>query len=186
MSPYLSKELSYTSVSHFFWTDSRVVLGYIANESRRFHVFVANRIQTIRNSTEPSQWGHVQTDENPADLASRGTTVSALMESELWWSGPAFMRTADRLSNTELDTSLQPHDPEIRKSHTYVVNIDSQTSEAPTWNFLERLSRFSSWHRAKLAVAWCIRYVRILKERISQRSNLPRKPVLNPVSTCEL
>ncbi|XP_057309065.1 uncharacterized protein LOC130647286 [Hydractinia symbiolongicarpus] len=34
-----------------YWTDSNVVLGYINNESRRFHIFVANRIQQIQENT---------------------------------------------------------------------------------------------------------------------------------------
>lgn len=38
-----------------FYTDSRVVLGYIYNESRRFHVYVSNRVQCIRQSTQPEQ-----------------------------------------------------------------------------------------------------------------------------------
>lgn len=38
----LRRELSLIDVHEFFWSDSKVVLGYIANESRRFHVFVAN------------------------------------------------------------------------------------------------------------------------------------------------
>ena len=36
-----------------FWTDSNVVLGYIGNEARRFHTFVANRVQRIHFSTNP-------------------------------------------------------------------------------------------------------------------------------------
>ena len=39
-----------------FWSDSKVVLGYIHNDSRRFHIFVANRVQQIRESTNPNQW----------------------------------------------------------------------------------------------------------------------------------
>lgn len=45
------RELRLTDVHEFFWSDSKVVLGYIANESRRFHVFVANRVQLIQDST---------------------------------------------------------------------------------------------------------------------------------------
>ena len=30
-----------------FWTDSKVVLGYINNNTKKFKIFVANRIQQI-------------------------------------------------------------------------------------------------------------------------------------------
>ncbi|XP_025999410.1 uncharacterized protein LOC113007157 [Astatotilapia calliptera] len=43
----------------FFWTDSKVVLGYINNEARRFHIFVANRIQRIQEGSDPDQWRYV-------------------------------------------------------------------------------------------------------------------------------
>ena len=31
-----------------FWTDSEAVLGYIRNQSRKFKVFLANRIEIIQ------------------------------------------------------------------------------------------------------------------------------------------
>lgn len=48
VSEMLRQELQYESVEEIFWTDSKVVLGYIKNGSKRFHVFVANRVQQIR------------------------------------------------------------------------------------------------------------------------------------------
>ena len=56
----------------FFWTDSKVVLGYISNNSKRFKIFVANRIQFIRESADPKLWFYVPTKENPAGDSSRG------------------------------------------------------------------------------------------------------------------
>ena len=56
VSEMLRQELQYEGVQEIFWTDSKVVLGYIKNDSKRFHVFVANRVQQIRDQTSPSQW----------------------------------------------------------------------------------------------------------------------------------
>ncbi len=53
-----------------FYTDSRVVLGYIYNEKRRFQVYVSNRVQRIRKSTNPGQWHYVSSEHNPADVAT--------------------------------------------------------------------------------------------------------------------
>jgi hypothetical protein len=55
------------------------VLGYIANDSRRFHVFVANRVATIQQHSRTEQWNHVKGSDNPADEASRGLTVEELL-----------------------------------------------------------------------------------------------------------
>ncbi|XP_044729628.1 uncharacterized protein LOC123292978 [Chrysoperla carnea] len=42
--------------------------------------------------TLPSQWFHVPTADNPADIASRGCMPSQLVNHKLWWSGPDFLR----------------------------------------------------------------------------------------------
>ena len=72
MACLLKKELNLGEVEEWFWTDSKVVLGYIKNDVRRFKTFVANRIQQIRENTEVQQQQYVPTRENPADDASRG------------------------------------------------------------------------------------------------------------------
>ena len=51
-----------------FYTDSKVVLGYIQNESCRFYTYVANRIQIIRQASSPEQWKNINTSVNPAIL----------------------------------------------------------------------------------------------------------------------
>ena len=59
ISAFLQKELKYGCVPEYFWTDSKVVLRYIYNEARRVHMFVANRVQAIRDHTSPDQWHYV-------------------------------------------------------------------------------------------------------------------------------
>ena len=68
----LRDELDIHISSKVFWTDSHVVLGYINNVSRRFKIFVANRVQLIRDNTNIEQWHYISTHDNPADDASRG------------------------------------------------------------------------------------------------------------------
>ena len=84
----LKEELDYKNVEDFYWTDSEVVLGFINNKSRRFHVYVVNRVQQIRDHTSPKQWRHVGTSSNPADEASRGMTAKAFLENSKWLAGP--------------------------------------------------------------------------------------------------
>ena len=67
----LKNELDYERIEEFYWTDSKVVLGFINNESRRFHVYVANRVQLIRDYTSPLQWRYVESASNPADEGSQ-------------------------------------------------------------------------------------------------------------------
>ena len=67
----LRRELDCNRINEVFWTDSRVVLGYIFNEAQRFHVYVANRVQQNRDLTSVDQWRYTPTKLNPADFASQ-------------------------------------------------------------------------------------------------------------------
>lgn len=66
-----------------FYSDSRVVLGYIHNT-----------VQCIRGSTSSEQWKYVATNENPADHGSKSVPAGSLTHIT-WLSGPAFLLLSD-------------------------------------------------------------------------------------------
>ena len=68
----LQSKLSFEELSEVYRTDSQLVLGYINNDTKRYHVFVANRVQLINNHTDKEQWNFVDSKNNPADHGSRG------------------------------------------------------------------------------------------------------------------
>ena len=72
MACLLKKELNLGEVIHYFWTDSKVVLRYIRNNTTRFKTFVANSIHQIKENTHAEQWSYIPGRENPTDDASRG------------------------------------------------------------------------------------------------------------------
>ena len=169
ISRFLQEELKLQNVTEVFWTDSMVVLGYIANEARRFHVYVANRVQEIRNHTEPSQWRHIATDDNPADLASRGVDAEGLVGNELWWHGPSALACA-ALPVQEDKYELQDDDPEVKRSAT--VFSSNASTEVRMADLHERLEYFSDWRRAKRAVARCIWYTKKLRHRVQRKKDI--------------
>ena len=91
VSASLREELEYDQITEVFYTDSQVVLGYIKNDARRFHVFVANRVQQIRENSTPDQWKYIETNENPADESSRGLSPQYLVNNSRWLRGPPFL-----------------------------------------------------------------------------------------------
>ena len=165
MSNLLKRELFHQEVKEVFWTDSKVVLGYICNESRRFHVFVANRVQKIRDSTDPVQWQFVKTDNNPADDASRGISARDLTTKSKWLTGPDFLWSkiipADKADDSSL--VLPENDPEVKGS-TFATSAEV----LPHFE-VERLDRFSTWTRARRAVANCLKYKARLKRQATMR-----------------
>lgn len=91
----ITNELDFTLDAVEFYMDSRVVLGYIYNQTRRFYVYVANRVQRIHRVSNPMQWHYVSTKHNPADHATR-SVPAALLGTTTWFTGPAFMSQMDQ------------------------------------------------------------------------------------------
>lgn len=171
VSNMLKEELGYCNVEEFFWTDSKVVLGYINNDARRFHTFVANRVQKIRRGSDPKQWFYVPTDENPADYASRGKTVDELLSSD-WFTGPSFLWKGEIEVPTEVLLELPVGDPEVKRAQTF------QTKTSEQVDLVGRLKKFSCWSRAVGAVARLLRRARKVKScdlsTVSERQSAER------------
>lgn len=74
-----------------FWTDSSIALTWLASRYDKLETFVANRVGTILELTQVSDWRHVPTASNPADLASRGVDADKINNLSLWWNGPTFL-----------------------------------------------------------------------------------------------
>ena len=168
VSKTLRQELEYENVREVFWTDSNVVLGYINNDARRFHTFVANRVQQIRDHTAPNQWCYIDTKSNPADDAYRGLSARSLVERKRWINGPAFLwENSETWKSTDRQHGpfeLSPDDKEVKKVSTFTTGA----KEAPA-SLLQRLEYFSDWFRAKRAVAACHRYLYIPLEKVRTR-----------------
>ena len=75
----IRRELDIEWKNETFWTDSKVVLGYINNNTKKFKIFVANRIQQIHEGSNVSQWRYVPSKMNPADDASRRLDANPLI-----------------------------------------------------------------------------------------------------------
>lgn len=121
ISASLREELEYDQIAEVFYTDSQVVLGYIKNDARRFHVFVANRVQQIRDNSTPDQWKYIETKENPADESSRGLSPRDLIDSR-WLNGPPFLWQRELPNrNDDVNLDISPDDPEVKKDRKSVV-----------------------------------------------------------------
>ncbi|RVE40976.1 hypothetical protein evm_014374 [Chilo suppressalis] len=76
----------------YAWTDSSIVLSWLCGESSHWKQFVANRVIEVLENVSDKQWYHVTSEENPADIASRGALLSQLKFCKLWWEGPEWLR----------------------------------------------------------------------------------------------
>ncbi len=144
------QEIDFKPDAITFYCDSKIVLGYIYNETKRFYVYVHNRVQRIRQFSEPKQWRYIPTEHNPADIASRSIHASQLVKSN-WFTGPAFLHKPheDDFSTTDNFALVDPDsDTEIRPIVTACITgmKDKQLTS-------DRFQRFSSWKSLQRAIA---------------------------------
>ena len=142
----VQEQLNYANLKQYFWTDSKVVLGYINNDAKRFHTFVANRIQVIRSNTDTKKWRYIDTKNNPADHASRGLNAEELIKSN-WFSGPAFLWEKEIPPGEEEIPKIQIGDPEVK------ATVRATTVKEP-FSLIDYVSIFSNWTKAVGVVSY--------------------------------
>ena len=151
----IREELNLEHVPSVFWCDSQVALGYIRNETRRFKIFVANRVQMITNRSEANDWHHVETTLNPADLCSRGARLEDESSLDFWFHGPVFLKDSTFEPMKEGHTEcLSDDDPEVRVTK----GVFSCKLTDDNWVLDHLVSRVSSWQRLISIVAWVLRW----------------------------
>ena len=116
--------------------------------------FGANRVSNNQETLPRKNWDYVPTNENPADVASRGTTVSELLDNALWWKGPSWLS-----DDIEKWPHYRPTNEEIpeKREPKQVLTV---TSEPP----LLEISRFSSFTKLCRVLAVIRRFLAALKK----------------------
>ena len=162
ISDLLKNELEYEDIKDNYWTDSKVVLGFISNESRRLHTYVANRVQLIHEHITPSQWHFVESALNTADEGSRGMSPMDFVEKSERIKGPDFLKgpVESWLKEETYEEQVDSDSPEVK-----IVKVNTSAVKESS-DILKRLERFSSWFKAKMAVALCLKYLRSLRDRV--------------------
>ncbi|XP_052772671.1 uncharacterized protein LOC128211694 [Mya arenaria] len=149
-----------------FYTDSRVVLGYLHNRVRRFYVYVENRVSRILKLSRPDQWCFVPTKENPADLGTRPTPAETLQDS-IWLCGPSFLLTETRDTEDMYQLHSPADDPEIRP----VIQCIKTNIVSKTYLNTRGFETFSQWSRLVNALVVLKRFVRRVYRKLHGASD---------------
>lgn len=159
-------EINFTS--KYFWTDSMIVLAWVKAEPSRWKTFVANRVSEIQNLSDVAEWFHVASEENPADLLSRGTEVNNLIISDIWWYGPKWLQKENDLWKIEpkIVNDLVPENKNIS-----ITCIATNHSEIIS----DLINRISSFSKLLRVTTWVLRFLHNVK-----RSNAKRGGILTP------
>lgn len=134
------------------WTDSTVVLAWLSSHPSRWSTFIGNRTSDILSKLDNTQWSHVQSAQNPADVASRGCTPMELSENKLWLQGPSWLKESE-ISYQRPKSST---DLEQRKIKVHVV-AGGDESPSDLW------TKYSTLQRLVRVVAYCRRFLKYKK-----------------------
>ncbi|XP_061191617.1 uncharacterized protein LOC133199804 [Saccostrea echinata] len=147
------QQLDLNQDSAKYYTDSRVVLGYLHNRSRRFYNYVSNRINMIHRRSKPEQWTFVSTQDNPADIGTRCYTSVEDMSQSDWLRGPIQLRSVEKVEDKSFPLVNPDADTEIRP---IVCVKKTEVKE----HLVDRFEKFSSWTRLVNAVSYLKRFCR--------------------------
>ena len=178
MSILLRKELEIPVNKEVFWTDSEVVLGYIRNESKRFKLFVANRVEFIKDHSDKSQWHYISSKQNPADYASRGIDVCNDDKVKKWYLGPQLLWEPEGTwDGNKIILPVNEKGPELKKE--FVVCVATKSVDVLT--ALE--NRISNWSRMVRVVALLIKFKEILLSKINQHNIIKKENCASLLNT---
>lgn len=152
----MSKKLQVNAM--YAWSDSTVALSWIRTPSYRLKLFVGNRVAQIQELIPTCTWKHISSNDNPADCASRGLTATALLNHELWWSGPKWL--IHDPSNWPNATLSPIHDgcaSEMKNERNILISTEVELSDF--------LTKFSSWEKLKRVLAYILRFINCLKSK---------------------
>ena len=152
-------------------TDSSIVLHWISNDERPLETLVRNAVIDIRRFTSPSQWYHIDSERNIADLGTRPASVHEIIQNSDWQIGKDWMRKPwdemnlktveqTKLSKEERKEAAQEtRNPDI--SGIVLPMLITKVSDRYSFgNYIVDPNQYN-WPRAVRVMAMILKYVRI-------------------------
>ncbi|GFV51613.1 integrase catalytic domain-containing protein [Trichonephila clavipes] len=129
-----------------------IVLAWIKKSLAQLKTFVRNRVNIIQELIESDFWKHVNSENNPAGILSRGISPNKIQHCELWWFGPPFLHQYKE---------LEPYDITAVEGDDLFLQELKETSDFPLCALLKKfepldiISNCSSFTKLQRVIAWC-------------------------------
>ena len=154
------RDLRLDNIKKFHWSDSMDVLYWITKEGP-WGIFVENRVKEIRKLSSPNSWNFVPGHLNPADLPSRGCSMSSLVKSE-WWLGPPWLL---QLEENWPKFNVYPIMNTVN-SEKWIIIVAVTNLENNETKFY---NRYSSYPKIIRIIGWIFRFCKNSKSVITNR-----------------
>ena len=160
----VSKALKkYPITGKFGWTDSSVALHWIRGKGK-YKQFVNNRVNKINE--KQLTWRHVPTDENPADLGSRGAVPKQL--DDLWKKGPCWLS-----DSRDWPTDIVTDATKESESESQIIKDIMKLAVSREIDQLDHMFNKLTFWKAIRVTAWIVRFVRNCRVKRNQRTAGP-------------
>ncbi|GFX45986.1 integrase catalytic domain-containing protein [Trichonephila clavipes] len=133
-----------------------IVLAWIKKPLAQLKTFVRNRVSIIQELTEIDFWKHVNSENYPADILSRGISPDKIQHCELWWFGPPFSHHYKELEPYDI-TAVEGDDlflQELKETSDFLLCALLKNFEP-----LDIISNCSSFTKLQRVIAWCKRFI---------------------------
>ena len=132
-----------------------------------YQVFEENRLTYIRSRSDIKEWFYIPTDQNPADLPSRGCLPHEIVGNELWTQGPKCVHEKD-FDNSSFEKPLQScceedNDPclkknQLKKSENSMFNEEIMSKHAPNIGQLIDITKFNDIQKLLRVTAYMLKF----------------------------
>ncbi|XP_063383582.1 uncharacterized protein LOC134669897 [Cydia fagiglandana] len=161
----IKKEQRYDVKRTIYWTDSRVLLGWIKDDARNYKPFVSHRLAEIAEKSDRRAWMYVPTDVNPADHATRGKPARKITAHDEWYKGPSFLYRPE--TEWPSQETVRPTEdlPEKKSGVIVETTLSTTTSKLDPSSVLPDIRRFSNYDRLINSTAYVLLFIEKLKTR---------------------
>ncbi|CAK5052228.1 unnamed protein product [Meloidogyne enterolobii] len=132
---FAKNELKREIAGFHLWSDSQIALSWI-NTTETQPIFVERRLGEIRRH-EHVLFHYVRTDQNPADIATRGMSPIVLRDTNLWWEGPEWLKR----SSNKWPAEKEFH---VNKREIQEIDLQEQKEEETRVYLIWNLEAFNT------------------------------------------
>ena len=75
-----------------------IVLHWIGTTPHLLKIVTSNRVSEIQKLTAPHDWRHIRSEQNPADLISRGLAPADIIQDQFWQHGLEWLKESESRS----------------------------------------------------------------------------------------
>ncbi|GFX39749.1 integrase catalytic domain-containing protein [Trichonephila clavipes] len=158
-----------------FWSDWTIVISWIHRESRELKTFVANRVSKIHQLSFRDQWHHIASEQNPADVLSRGLLPEELRDDSLWWHGPELLQSTYSTTVIAEPTQRDGLDCELRVSER---TLETSLLSSKNFDFFNHLMDLSNnYFKIIHIVSYIYRFIENCRSKVKKMGPLTTSEV---------